>query len=302
MKRSSESTKERSRFADAVSESSEHTRPELLPWSEAEVGRAQLSGLVTQKIAPRLHVFHHGVRPRAPAIVPSADDIAEFGNIVMRTEFSPAVDYFEKMTEIGYSLDALFLHLLQPTARYLADLLDNDERDSFDVAIGMSHLRALLSIFGAQDDSPRRDRDHRALLVACPTEKRLFDLDVISMFMRGAGWDVDYHPGLSVSECCKAAATQWFGVLDFTLSSAINASTAAHMIEAIRRKSVNRSISVLVGGLAFERDPELVLRLGADATASDASATVVLAERLLLSTTIQRNYCAAAPLACSLVA
>ena len=52
-------------------------------------------------------------------------------------------------------------------------------------------------------------------------------------------------------------------------------------IRAIRRSSLNRNIGVLVGGPIFVAHPELVARVGADATAIDGGQAALQAENLL---------------------
>ena len=52
------------------------------------------------------------------------------------------------------------------------------------------------------------------------------------------------------------------------------------MIKAIRERSCNKSIGVMVGGPVFIKRPELAMRVGADAAAVNAPAAVFLAQKL----------------------
>ena len=51
-------------------------------------------------------------------------------------------------------------------------------------------------------------------------------------------------------------------------------------IKAIRSSSCNSAIGVMVGGAPFAADPTLATRVGADATATTAPASVLLAQKL----------------------
>jgi methanogenic corrinoid protein MtbC1 len=51
-------------------------------------------------------------------------------------------------------------------------------------------------------------------------------------------------------------------------------------IRSVRRASLNRSIGVMVGGPLFNKFPELVGQVGADASARDGRTAVQLAEGL----------------------
>ena len=49
----------------------------------------------------------------------------------------------------------------------------------------------------------------------------------------------------------------------------------------VRRRSLNPRIGIMIGGSAVARDPELVARVGADGTAANGPAAVILAKKLL---------------------
>jgi len=147
----------------------------------------------------------------------------------------------------------------------------------------------LVSEFGSKDDIPVRDSDHRALLVACPGEKQVFGLEIVAQFMRDAGWDVSHRPGLNNKKCGDVAAAEWFAVLGVGLSGDINVGAAASMIATVKRASANSSIAIMVVGPIFEKKPELIIRLGADAAAPDAPTAVVLAKKLLLAFRAKRG-------------
>jgi MerR family transcriptional regulator, light-induced transcriptional regulator len=292
MERRSEWAGEQNRVLSVTSEGVTLSRPgvpKILLRSDVEMRRERLSRVIAREIIPRLNTFHHGLRGEAAAAtVPGASEIAEFGELVMRTDLAAASHFFDKMIAEGYSLDTLFIHLLQPTARYLGELWEQDRCDFVDVTIGVAHLQTLLSVFASKDDIPVRDADHRALLITTPGERHIFGLDMVAKFMRGAGWEVPHNFDLSLTDCADAVAREWFGVAGLTLSSDANIPAAASVIETVRRASANRSLPIMVGGPVFARNPELVLRLGADAAAPDAPTAVILAKKLLLSFNVKR--------------
>jgi MerR family transcriptional regulator, light-induced transcriptional regulator len=260
--------------------------PKILLRSDVEVRRARLAEVVADLIVPRLQNLHNPVGARTPALaIPRAEEIGEFGAIVMGSDVAAASAYFNKMRGKGYSLDTLFVHFLEPTARYLGELWDQDLCDFVDVTIGVAHLQELLSIFGSGDDIPVRDADHRALLMTTPREKHLFGVEMVAKFMRGAGWDVTTAYGSSTHAVAQAKR-QWFGVAGLTLSGEAGLDAAAQMIQAVRRESMNQTIRIMVGGPLFARKPELVAQIGADSAASDAPTAVVLAKKLVLGSPV----------------
>ncbi len=280
-------SREKDPFISLASDSGSRSRlgfPTILLRSDVEIRRTRLSNVIAEEILPRLSNFHHGILDRqATVAAPAASEIEEFGALAMRPDAGAASIYFEKMRAKGHSLDTLFLHFLQPTARHLGELWDQDRCDFIDVTIGVAHLQEILSVFGSQEDAPVRDAHHRTLLIATPGEKHLFGLDMVAKFMRGAGWEVHFDPGSSLADCADTASREWFGVAGVTLNSDVDADAAAAVIKTVRRVSANRSIRIMVGGSAIVKEPELVLRIGADAAALDAPTAVILAKKLLLS-------------------
>jgi methanogenic corrinoid protein MtbC1 len=52
-------------------------------------------------------------------------------------------------------------------------------------------------------------------------------------------------------------------------------------IARVRELSLNRKVGIMIGGSAIARNPHWVTKLGADGTAANGPATVVLAKKLL---------------------
>lgn len=261
-----------------------HNPPKALARPDIDVRRARLADVISGEIVPRLTTMHHGIQNNIPAsALPSVVEIAEFGELVMAPDIAKASLYFDDMRAKGHSLDTLFVHFLEPAARHLGELWNQDRCDFVDVTIGVAHMQELLAVFGAKDNIPSRDAYHRALLLTTPTEKHIFGVDMVGRFMREAGWDVSIEPNLPIKESADLAARDWYGVVGLTLSNDKGLEAAAKIIEAVKRTSKNKSVPVMVGGPVFTHNPELAIQIGADAAAADAPTAVVLAKKLLLA-------------------
>ncbi len=264
--------------------------PEVLLRPDVELRQARLSGVIASEIVPRLLMLHQQSRNAAlPFDPPSQLEIEEFGALAMGAEVGAALHYFEKMRAKGHSRDTLFVHFLAPTARYLGELWEQDRCDFIDVTLGVARLQALLSIFGAHEEAPVQDMHRRALLATIPGEKHVFGVDMVAKFMRSGGWDVTVAMAISANDAAVRVAREWFGVAGITLSWEGGLETVGQTIKAIRKASLNPAIGVLVGGPAFARNPELAIRVGADATAPDAPTAIILAQKLLSAKTDGRR-------------
>jgi methanogenic corrinoid protein MtbC1 len=259
--------------------------PDVLLRPDIDERKARLAEVLSGQIVPRLQMLHHDVRRVAPAQIPGPEEITEFGALAMAPDADGAMAYFERMRAKGHSLETLFVHFLAPTATHLGELWEQDRCDFVDVTLGVARLQELLDIFGSTETRRIIDMHHRSLLATIPGERHLFGVDMVATFMRGAGWDVSVEKGAGPDEIANLVATEWVGVFGMTLSAETGLDMVARSVEGVRRSSVNRSISVIVGGPAFAKTPELVAQVGADAAAGDAPTAVILAKKLLVMQT-----------------
>ena len=256
--------------------------PKVFLRSDIRERQTRLEDVIRDQIVPKLQLIHHEA-DQAGATRPFADEeIAEFGVVAMGREAAASIAYFERMRAKGHSLENMFAHFLAPTARHLGALWEQDRCDFVDVTLGVARLQELLELFGSASEKPLIDRRHRALLIAAPGERHMFGVDMVAELMRAAGWEVHVEKGLDVGQNAAAVATEWFGVVGVTASGEAGLDGVARIIEHVRRSSANRAVGVMVGGPAFANDPELVARVGADASAADAPSAVILAKKLLM--------------------
>ncbi len=242
-----------------------------------------LAGVISAQILPRLLQHHLEIREPSLAIEPpTAEEIEEFGDLIIGPNIDAATKYFRKMQAKGHSLDTLFVHFLEPTARYLGDLWTQDRCDFIDVTIGVARLQELLTLFSSTIEVDFDDMLHHALLISMTGEQHLFGVDMVAKFMRGAGWTVTTGAQVSVDESAGIVNREKFGVVGLTLSSEVGLDAAARTIAAIRRASINTSIGIMVGGPAFRENRALAIQIGADAAAPDAPSAVILAKKLLV--------------------
>ena len=286
MRRTSETSAPTSAYSDAEANAGSYAGtpvPRVLRRADYRERQARLAGVIAERILPRLLLIHkNGRRDDVDAEAFTKDEITEFGGLTMAPDSSAARAYFEKMQARGHSLDTLFVRLLAPTARRLGEFWDEDLCDFIDVTIGVARLQELLTIFGAADDIPVVDLQHRVLLVTAPGEQHVFGVDMVGKLMRASGWDVTIRKGPSVAEIGATVAQEWYGIVGFALSDADGLEIVGRGIDEMRRRSCNKHIGVMVGGPVFSGHPERAVQVGADGVADDAPAAVILAKKLLL--------------------
>jgi methanogenic corrinoid protein MtbC1 len=188
------------------------------------------------------------------------------------------------MHEHGAPVETLYLDLLAPTARCLGEMWCQDTCHFADVTMGLSKLHRLLNELGP---TFRREGDaeiqgRHILLAPVPGEQHSFGLTMVAEFFRRASWDVSDQPGIPANaDLVQLVRAERFDIVGLSIASEIHLDGLVHGIRALRRASKQPSLGILVGGPLFVQYPELVARVGADATAIDAGQAPVQAEGLL---------------------
>jgi len=253
--------------------------------SKFSLGRAPQGGeserlerVVHEHLGPKLASLHRQLRVPAFPFEADREIVTEFARLVRQPDGADAEKFFFRMRDAGMGMAALFETLLAPTARELGEAWFQDDCDFVDVTLGVTRLRALLETCVRVSGGPGAP-GRNALLISAPKERHLFGVEIVSAFLVSSGWDTTMSLGASAADNARLAESQWFSVLGVTVSDEAHLDGAARTIEAIRRRSANRSISVMVGGCALRGRPELAARIGGDAMAEDGAGALLLANR-----------------------
>ena len=119
------------------------------------------------------------------------------------------------------------------------------------------------------------------LLLPAPGEQHTLGLVILAEFFRREGWHISGGPVSSSYDPAGLVRDAWVDVAAFSIGSIRHLDKLASCIRALRKASRNRYIGVMVGGPLILERPDLVIRIGADATAADAPGAVRQARGLL---------------------
>jgi len=252
--------------------------------AEAARERCLVLGQVIQtEIIPQLVLRHRGLgaAEAKPAFKPDAGQVAAFTDLTLAPDDGAVIEAFSALVAAGHPVDRLFLDLLAPAAALLGRMWDEDLCDFVEVTTGVARLQRLVARFRAAEGAAPLDDRRRLLLMGAPGEQHTFGVRIVEQFLRRAGWAVTIGLSSNPQEIAALVASEWFGVVGLTLSSAARIDHLATAIGSVRAASCNRAIGVMVGGPVFLQQPNLVQQVGADASAVDAATAVLLAQRLL---------------------
>ena len=249
---------------------------------EAADRQRRLAAVIAQEIIPRLmHIHHEVLRPCASEPhAPSQHEIQELAKLVLGPDVQTATNHILQLKRRGLPLDILFVELLEPAARHLGKMWEDDRCDFFDVTRGVARLQKILAVFDDTYGIPAFGDMRRAITATTFGEQHRFGLAMVEKFMRAAGWDVHSEAGSTPASVAAAVHSEWFAIAGITLSCELRLDVLADMIKTIREQSCNKSIGIMVGGPVFIKSPELAMRVGADAAAVNAPTAVILAQKL----------------------
>ncbi|MFK7915687.1 MAG: B12-binding domain-containing protein, partial [Pseudomonadales bacterium] len=209
----------------------------------------------------------------ANTVGPASADVKTLTAFLLGSDLSGAQNFLMAKRLDDLPLASIYLNLLAPTARELGVLWEQDKCDFNVVTLGVMQLQRLMRdmarLTGEEQLAP--GHHHRILLLPAPGEDHTFGLSMLGEFFERAGWDVWGGPGTSVSQTHALIRDQHFDVAGISIADERWIEPARDTIRLLRRLGVNRDMKIMLGGPLLAREPGLVNRMGADATAADAA-------------------------------
>jgi methanogenic corrinoid protein MtbC1 len=251
---------------------------------------AELAKMVEAEIIPRLMLAHRAA-PVAPLAnnreandpqAPLGPETTEsFARMVLSKDSDSLIAYVGVLLKSGLSMETICVDLLMPAARRLGEFWDDDNISFTDVTIGLGRLQQVVRTLGWKRPHPDGP-DHAspsALFVPVTSEQHTFGLFIIEDFFRRAGWRTWIETSGVEEDAVEMVRCHWFDLVGLSASCDTQTDSVISVIAAIRKASRNPNLFILVGGRLFIEQPELVSRVGADATAPSGSDALLIADK-----------------------
>jgi methanogenic corrinoid protein MtbC1 len=255
----------------------------------SRVAEPLLEGLaeaVRDEIVPRLVGVHREVRePTVLHLVPTVthEDVAGFARIALDGTTFEAMAFIERLRGQGVGLEAIYLELLEPSARTLGTMWEADTCDFTAVTLGIGRIQQVLRELSPEFRSELECAWHgrRLLLAPAPGEQHTFGLFVVADFFARAGWDVWGGTAIRDGDIFRLVRDERFDIVGLSLGCTGRLDLLTTNIRALRSASRNHDVRVLVGGPLFIARPENACDVGADGTACGARQALAVAEQML---------------------
>jgi MerR family transcriptional regulator, light-induced transcriptional regulator len=244
--------------------------------AESDHTVAVLAQAIQHEIIPRLMLAHRtpiecDIPPAVASVQVSEEDVASFGQLILTRNEKQALEFITHMRANGAPVEAIYLDLLAPVARYLGELWENDLCDFTDVTIGLGGLQKMLRDLNSEVQQSRHPTPNglSILLVPTPGEQHTFGLSMVAELFRKQGWEVVGGPYDLGDSPQTLVGRRSFDAVGFSLATSINLPNLTDAIAAVRKSSRNKAVCIMVGGPFFSLQPECVVH-GADLVATDA--------------------------------
>ena len=238
---------------------------------------AVLAQAIQHEIIPRLMLAHRtpiecDVPPEVATVRVSAEEVATFGQLILTRSEEQALACITRMRAAGAPIEAIYLDLLAPAARYLGELWEDDLCDFTDVTIGLGRLQKMLRDLNTEVEATRNPTANglSILLVPTPGEQHTFGLAMVAELFRKQGWEVVGGPYELADSPQVLTGHRAFDVVGFSLATSVNLNNLKKTIAEVRKASKNKGVCIMVGGPLFTLHPEYGSDIGADLVASDA--------------------------------
>jgi methanogenic corrinoid protein MtbC1 len=258
---------------------------------------AMLVKAIEHEIIPRLMLAHRMAGDCLPApdiagMAVSEQDVEQFTRLVLAPDDDLGRGCVQVLRARGISVEMICMDLLAPVARRLGGLWEEDLCDFTDVTLGLGRLHRLLRELSEEFDQPvdAPTNGRRILLAPAPGEQHTFGLVMVGEFFRRAGWEVEAFldgPEGTIDVPAVVSAA-WFDVVGFSLAAEVNLDDLAERIEAVRSRSMNPRLCIMVGGALFAREPDRVGQVGADGAPASAREAPELADKLVAAESLAR--------------
>lgn len=248
------------------------------------------AGLSTPAVqGPLVRTLQHDLIPRlARAHRPNlaqltARDVDSFTLELLQDGEAVLLARLEALRQRGFTIEALCMDLLAPSARRLGALWNDDRCDFASVTIGVSLLQRLMRRIG-RNWVPSLDYPgpgYSVLLLQSPQEQHNFGLAMVGEFFRCAGWAVAGGVSDADAMAARQAQARHFDVVGFSVGSEAQLEWLRVQIASVRLTSRNAQVVIMLGGPLFLEHPTWAPQLGADLCVASGRDAPGLAERLV---------------------
>ncbi|MBZ0178433.1 MAG: cobalamin-dependent protein [Melioribacteraceae bacterium] len=205
----------------------------------------------------------------------------QYMNSLLRKERTSAERIILNQMQTGANIKEIYLYVFQPVQWEIGRLWQMNK-----ISVAMEHYftAATQFIMSRLYEYIFTTKKNGRNLIAASVSGELHELGIrmVADFFEIEGWNTFYlganTPVKSISQMIKETGSE---VLAISATIAFNIPKVKSLISELRNEFDKTSLKIIVGGKAFNSNPELWQNIGADGYAVDAAEAITLANRLL---------------------
>ncbi|HEV2705814.1 MAG TPA: cobalamin-dependent protein [Pyrinomonadaceae bacterium] len=211
---------------------------------------------------------------------PHADLGRQYLRLLLSGERHAASRLILDAVDSGVALKDIYLHVFQTSQREIGRLWQLNQ-----VSVAQEHYCTAATQLIMAQLYPRifRTEKNGRRLVATSIAGELHEVGarIVTDFCEMEGWDT-YYLGANcpTPSIMQALADRKAHVLAVSATMTFHLRAVEELVAAVRASEQLREIKIIVGGYPFKVEPELWKRIGADASAADASDAVMTMNQL----------------------
>ena len=204
-------------------------------------------------------------------------DADRFMTLLLRGSRCEAEDLFTSRIDAGLPLTEAYLEILQPALREVGKLWEAAEIDVSDEHFFSEAVQDIMA--ASRERKPQKGPTF--LGIAVSGEHHRIGIRMVADFLALGGWNtVNLGGNLPTASLLKALRNYRVDVLGISAAMACHIDAVENVMRAVRADPPG-GVKIIVGGMAFNEEPELWRRIGADGYAADAADAVGVARRLV---------------------
>ena len=197
-----------------------------------------------------------------------------------------ASELVEASIREGHPISWIYLEILEPALKETGRLWQRGElRVGEEHVISMATQRIMSHVFqppAAPEGESTPEVPPVCLILAASGEPHIIGPTMVCDLLRMDGWEVLFPVGnLGIRHVIEMTGEITPQLIALSVTIPDHVAGAADLIAAVREKDHLRGVRIMVGGQAFLSRATLWHEVGADATAGDAAAAVLIANRLV---------------------
>lgn len=213
--------------------------------------------------------------------IPLSKDANAYLKHLLQIDRLKAEEYIENLIQAGMPLNDIYVHVLQPALYEVGNLWHTNQ-----ISVGMEHYCTAMTqyIMSKMYSKIFSEKRNGKKMLACAVGSELHEVGIrmVTDLFALDGWDTIFlGSNLPNEEIIKIGIEFQPDIIALSITMPYHVSKLIETIDSIRKEPALAKTKIMVGGLPFHNNEELVRKVNADGYANDAVEGLKVAYEIL---------------------